>query len=195
MSVTRRIFQLLRTLYLRMLRRQESARTREIADVLQHVALFNGLPRSVLREIAEIVHTRDYRRDEIFFYENDPGLGFYVVQRGRVRLYVEDEAGNAREVRQITKHECLGTLSLFGQSRRLATAQAVTETRVLGFFITDLQSLLRRRPSVAATVLFAIAGRLSVLYQTVLWGLPPDEGRLAALRLMASQPEENSEDR
>lgn len=194
MSVTRRISQLVRTLYLRMLRRQESARTREIADVLQQVDLFGGLPRSVLREIAEIMHTRDYRRDEIFFYENDPGLGLYIVQRGRVRLYVEDEAGDAREVRQVTEHECLGTLSLFGQSRRLATAQAVTETRVLGFFITDLQTLLLRRPTVAATVLFAIAGRLSVLYQALLRGLPPDEGRLAALQLMGSQPEEKSED-
>lgn len=194
MSVTRRITRLLRALYLRMLRRQESARTREIADVLQQVDLFSGLHRSVLREIAEIVHTRDYRRDEIFFYENDPGLGLYVVQRGRVRIYVEDEDGNAREVRQVTRYECLGTLSLFGQSRRLATAQAITETRVLGFFITDLQALLLRRPTVAAKVLFAIAGRLSVLYQALLWGLPRDEGRLAALRLMGSQPGEKSED-
>ena len=62
MSITRRFIHTLRDLYRRMFRRQEDARTREVVEVLKQVSLFKGFSRSALRELAQILHRRDYKR-------------------------------------------------------------------------------------------------------------------------------------
>ncbi len=184
MSVTRRIIHTLRDLYRRMFQRQEDARTREVVEVLKQMPLFKGFSRSALRELAEVMHPRDYRRDEFLYYENDPGLGLYIVQRGRVRLVVEDEDGEVQELRQTVENEFFGALSLLGESRRMETAQAVTETRVLGFFSPDLKTMLKRNPSVGAAAVAALARHLAARQVALMQQIAQDRGKVAALRLL-----------
>ncbi len=184
MPVTRRIIHTLRDLYRRVFKRQEDARTREVVEVLKQVSLFKGFSRSALRELAEVLHPRDYRRDEFIYYENDPGLGLYIVQRGRVRLVVEDESGVDQELRQAVENEFFGALSLLGESRRMETAQAVTETRVLGFFSPDLKTMLKRNPTVGAATVAAVARHLAAQQVALMQQITRDRGKVAALRLL-----------
>lgn len=184
MSVTRRIIHALRDVYRRMFQRQEDARTREVVEVLKQVSLFKGFSRSALRELAEVMHPRDYRRDEFLYYENDPGLGLYIIQHGRVRLLTEDEDGTVQELRQAAENEFFGTLSLLGESRRMETAQAVTETRVFGFFSPDLKTMLKRNPSVGAAAVVALARHLAAGQVALLEQMAQDRGKVAALRLL-----------
>ncbi len=190
MSVTRSIIRTLRDAYRRMFKRQEDARTREIADVLKQVRLFNGFSRSALRELAEVMHHRDYHHDEFIYYEDDPGLGLYIVHRGRVRLLTEDEEGSVHELRQVAENEFFGEISLLGESRRMETAQAVSEARVLGFFSPDLKTMLKRNPSVAAATVAALARYLAARQEVLVEQLARDRGKVAALRLLdgATQP-------
>ena len=184
MSVTRRIIHALRDVYRRMFQRQEDARTREVVEVLKQVSLFKGFSRSALRELAEVMHPRDYRRDEFLYYENDPGLGLYIIQHGRVRLLTEDEDGTVQELRQAAENEFFGTLSLLGESRRMETAQAVTETRVFGFFSPDLKTMLKRNPSVGAVAVTALARHLAARQAALMQQMAQDRGKVAALRLL-----------
>ncbi|GIV60839.1 MAG: hypothetical protein KatS3mg043_1928 [Rhodothermaceae bacterium] len=143
MPTLHNVFSTLRGLHRRLLRREEDARLRRIVDTLRETTAFRALARRDLWALAEAVHPRHYHPDEYFYYENDPGLGLYVVQRGRVRLLVEDGDGGLQEVRQVGEHELFGESALFGTAelRRTETAQAVTETDVLGFFSPDLKTL------------------------------------------------------
>ena len=184
MSVIRRITHTLRDAYRRMFKRQENARTREIVEVLKHVSLFKEFSRSALREIAEVMHQRDYRRDEFIYYENDPGLGLYIVQRGRVRLLTEDKDGEVKELRQAAENEFFGALSLLGESRRMETAQAVIETKVLGFFSPDLKTMLKRNPSVGAAIVSALARNLVARQVALVEEIARDQGKVAARRLL-----------
>ena len=184
MSVTRRISHTLRDLYRRMFQRQEDARTREVVEVLKQVSLFKGLSRSALRELAEVMHPRDYRRDEYLYYENDPGLGLYIVQRGRVRLVVTDESGGEQELRQAVENEFFGALSLLGESRRMETAQAVIDTKVLGVFSPDLKTMLKRNPSVGAATVAALGRHLAARQVALMKQISEDRGKVAALRLL-----------
>ncbi len=184
MSIIRRISHTLRDAYRRMFKRQEDARTREIVDVLKQVSFFKGFSRSGLRELAEIMHQRDYRRDEYIYYEHDPGLGLYIVQRGRVRLVMEDQEGELQVLREAVENEFFGTLSLLGESRRMESAQAVTEAKVLGFFSPDLKTLLKRNPSLGATIVAALARNLAAQQVALIEQMAKDQGRVAARRLL-----------
>lgn len=159
-------------------------RTLEIYHTLEHVALFRNLPKGALRDLADAVHRRDYKRDEFLYYEHDPGLGMYIVQRGRIRLMVENETGSVHELRQIGEHEFFGKLSLLGDFRRLESAQAITETRVLGFFRPDLKTIIKRHPGSGAAIIEAVARNLAAMETELTRVLIEKDGKLEALRMV-----------
>ncbi|WP_457652751.1 Crp/Fnr family transcriptional regulator [Rhodocaloribacter sp.] len=186
MTTARNVSGLARAFYRRLFRREEDAQLRSIVETLQHTPVFQTLARGDLRELAEAMHVRTYKRDEFLYYEQDPGLGLYVVQRGRVRLFTEDEAGVIYELRQVGEREIFGEISLFGSGdlRRMETAQALTETRVLGFFSPDLKTMLRRTPKTAAAVTMALARYLALRQVETVRLLAERQGKAAAMRLL-----------
>ena len=168
----------------RMFRREDDATLREVVTTLKEVPLFRSFSRSALRDLAEAVHRRDYRRDEFMYYERDPGLGLYIVQRGRVRLLVEDEAGSVHELRQVSEHELFGRLSLLGDFRRMETAQAVVDTRVLGFFRPDLRTIVKRHPATGAAFIEALAHNLAATQAELVRFIAERDGKVAARRIL-----------
>lgn len=174
----------LRTLARRLFRREEDQDLREVVRTLAGTPLFAGFPRGMLVPIAELAHRRTYRRDEVLYHEGDPGLGLYVVQRGRVVLEARDEEEAPHELRQAVDGDVFGELSLVGHYRRVETARALTETRVLGFFRPDLETLVRRHPAAGARLLAALARHLAERQQLLVRRLALDEDKISALRLL-----------
>lgn len=164
--------------------REKDPKRREVIEALKQVPLFRSLPSGAVRDLADAIHLRDYKRDEFIYYERDPGLGMYVVQRGRVRLLVEDESGTVHELRQVGDHEFFGKLSLLGDFRRTETAQAITETRVMGFFRPDLKSILKRYPASGAALIEAIARNLAAMETEIIRVLVEKDGKLEAMRMV-----------
>lgn len=156
----------------------------ELIDTLQHVSIFRNLPKSVIRDLSDAVHVRDYKRDEFLYYERDPGLGMYVVQRGRIRLLVENESGAVHELRQIGVHEFFGKLSLLGDFPRLESAQAISETRVLGFFRPDLKTIIKRHPGSGASIIEAVARNLAATETELTRVLIEKDGKVEARRMV-----------
>ena len=171
-------------LYKRTLSPATNLRTIEIASVLRNVPLFSGFRRRELVKFADALHIRSYRKDEYLYRERDPGLGMYIVQSGRVRLLTEDEEGGLHEVKQVSNLGVIGEFALLGDFRRMESAQAVTETRVLGFFRPELKSMVKRDPKTAALLLFALAEHVSEYYVELSSFLVEKEGKMAARRSM-----------
>jgi len=168
----------------RMLQRNVDQRTAEIIHLLGEVPLFQELRRTALHELAEITHERIYRRDEFLYYENDPGMGLYVVEQGNVRLLLEDDEGSLQELRQLGPGEVFGELSLLDSFKRLETVQALTETRVLGFFRPDLRMLAMRHPQVGTEVTAALARFLAKRQVELINMLAEQTGRVEARRML-----------
>lgn len=180
------IWNVLRRTYRRLARRGEDAHEREAAATLAEVPVFEGVPRRALRALAEAVHARTFHREEFLYYEGDPGLGLYVVESGHVRLLAEDESGEWGELREAGSGEVFGDLSLLGDFPRMETAQAATETRVLGFFRPDLKTMRRRHPRSAAAVVEALAQHLARRQVEVVRLVAQGGDRLRAKRMVES---------
>jgi CRP-like cAMP-binding protein len=163
---------------------REDPEMRQTIEVLKHTAVLRGLPGRVLRDVAGIVHRREYRRDEFIYYERDPGLGLYVVQTGRIRLLAEDDKGAVHELRQVGESDLFGKLSLLGDFRRTETAQAFTDASVLGLFRPDLKTIIKRHPGSGAEVVGALARNLAAMEVELIRVLIEKDGKLEALRLI-----------
>jgi CRP-like cAMP-binding protein len=181
MSSLRTAAQAARRLYQRMFRRQASERIREVITTLSQVPAFATCTQSTLRAVAESMHRRTYRRDEYIYYEGDPGLGLYVIRQGRVRLLAEAPEGGRMELGQLGPHGLFGTLSIFGDFRRLETVQAMTEASVIGFFQPDLKNLTKRNPKAGAEITRMLARHLAKEHVDLVDAMADQVGRSSAL--------------
>jgi len=185
MSSFRTAAQTARRLYQRMFRRQASERIRDVITTLAQVSAFATCTKSTLRAVAESMHRRTYRRDEYLYYEGDPGLGLYVIRQGRVRLLAEGADDGRAEIGQLGPHGLFGTLSIFGDFRRLETVQAMTEASVVGFFQPDLKNLTKRNPKAGAEITMLLARHLAEEHVDLVDAMAHEVGRSSALSTVA----------
>jgi CRP/FNR family cyclic AMP-dependent transcriptional regulator len=108
------------------------------------------------------IPTRDYRAGETIFREGEPGLEFYVIRAGRVRIL----RGN-RLLETLGENEIFGEMALIDTSPRSATV--VAETDVVVAPVTEKQYLflVRHTPYFALKVMRVLAERLRVQNRSV----------------------------
>ena len=54
------------------------------------------------------------RSGEVLFDANDPSDGLYVLERGALRIYIRNSAGDEIELATLQPGAVLGEMSLFG---------------------------------------------------------------------------------
>jgi CRP-like cAMP-binding protein len=112
-------------------------------------------------------------------------LGLYVIRQGRVRLLAERADDGRAEIGQLGPHGLFGTLSIFGDFRRLETVQAMTEASVVGFFQPDLKNLTKRNPKAGAEITMLLARHLAEEHVDLVDAMAHEVGRSSALSTVA----------
>ncbi|MEE9117059.1 MAG: cyclic nucleotide-binding domain-containing protein, partial [Calditrichia bacterium] len=102
-----------------------------IYQVLAGIPIFKDLNRKELRSIERILHKRTYKEDEVLFHEGDPGAGMYIIEKGRVNITLGKEE---KLLAVLSDKEFFGEIALLSETPRTATATAVTNSSILGFF-------------------------------------------------------------
>ncbi|MBM4169750.1 MAG: cyclic nucleotide-binding domain-containing protein [Ignavibacteria bacterium] len=126
-------------------------------ELLSQVPAFSGLNTRELKEVAAIVHKREYRAGETVFAQGDPGLGMYVVQEGEVAIVLEDKWERKRELVVLTDGDFFGELGLIDESPRSANAVCRTPCALIGFFRPDLMELIERDHKLGIKIVHKLA--------------------------------------
>ncbi len=116
--------------------------TEEIIRILQGVHLFSGLSRPQLRRLALLVKEVPYLARETVCRQGEPGLRYYIILKGAVRVTRVDPEGRAAEVRRLAAGEAFGETSLLLGDVRDATVETVEETVFLCIDKEDFDRLL-----------------------------------------------------
>lgn len=126
----------------------------DIYTVLSKIPIFRSLTNRELRAVERILHRRNYKTNEVVFYEKEPGLGMYIIESGNVFI----SAGEENKVLAVLgKGDFFGEMALLLETPRTATATAHEQTRLLGFFQPDLFSLLQSKPKTGNKILLQLA--------------------------------------
>ncbi len=140
------------------------ARCRESEETLAllgQVPLFAGLRKGELRDLERLVHRRLFREGEVVFWEGEPGVGMYIVQRGEVGIYKEYGKRGQKELARLDAGDFFGEMALLEGDCRSATAVARGETCLFGLIHPDLFHLFRRRPQLGVKLLSALGDVLA----------------------------------
>jgi len=125
--------------------------------VLRQVPIFQDLKKNDLKEFMKIIHLRNYKKDEIIFYEGEPGVGMYIIESGTIGIYKDIEGAAKEELAVLKAGDFIGEMALLDDSPRSASAVALENTHLLGLFRPDLFSLLERKPRLGNEILLKLA--------------------------------------
>ncbi len=173
------------------LKRQEGKRV-TFRDTLRSIPIFSELGRRELASVERILHKREYSAGEVIFRQDEPGLGMYIIETGRVSILTDESHENMTE---LGDGEFFGELPLLDGGSRSATAVAKTACRIFGFFQPDLFALIERNPRLGVKIVLSLAAiigmRLRAVNERVQGLLAPPAPPPAAAR--HSRPKKSDE--
>jgi CRP/FNR family transcriptional regulator, cyclic AMP receptor protein len=89
----------------------------------------------------------NYRKDETVFLQGDPADAVFYIQKGKVKITVLSEQGKEAVVAVLGPDEFCGEGCLAGQPRRIATASAMTECKVMRLEKATMVRVLHDEPA------------------------------------------------
>jgi len=101
--------------------------------------------------------------------QGEPGDAMYVTVSGRLRTYIADEDGNQRMVREITRGQVVGEMSLYTDEPRSATLVAIRDTVLVRLGKNEFKQLL------------ALSGQVSIALTRQIIKRLQTEGRRSAM--------------
>ena len=97
---------------------------------------------------------------EALMRQGDAGDALYMLVSGRLRVYIDDEDGQRRMVREIARGEVVGEMALFTGEPRSATLVALRDSVLVSLHRDDFQALVASNPAVTIALTRQIITRL-----------------------------------
>ncbi len=129
----------------------------DIFALLKGIPIFSDLLPKEIAEVEKIMHRRVYKKNEPIIRMGDPGLGMYIIVKGTVEIIEEKKKGENRTLAKLNDGSFFGDLALLDESPRSASAIAIEDCDIIGFFRPDFLDLLYRKPKLGIKVLFSLA--------------------------------------
>lgn len=128
--------------------------------LLRNIPLFQLLDDDERAVLASEMDQEDYLQGQIIFLQGDEGGTMYVVQSGRVELFLTRQDDERVELEIIDPGGLFGELSLLDNRSRSASARAIENSELLVVDRQDLRLLIQDRPDAAIDLLSILGERL-----------------------------------
>lgn len=125
-----------------------------VLQVLGEVPIFENLTPKELKDLARLTHERFYKANEPVFKKLAPSEGMYVILKGTVEI--KDPDSNTTFA-TLGSGDFFGELALLDEEPRSAMAVATEASELVGFFRTDLLTLMKRGPELGNKILLNLS--------------------------------------
>ena len=125
-----------------------------ILKALERIPIFENLFKKELKNIAQLTHEREYKSSEYVFKKHAPAEGMYVILDGEIKIK-DPKSGNIFAC--LHAGDFFGELALLDEEPRSASAICTVPSRLIGFFRTDLLTLINRYPELGNKILLNLS--------------------------------------
>lgn len=130
-------------------------------QLLQRVALFDGLSDAARLSLSERLIERRLGPGELVFQKGDRGSAMYLVLSGRVEIFLPSAGGGGRVVlKEVGEGEHFGELALLDDKPRSASAETKSDCVLLELMREHFVSDIVRNESAVLAILGEMASRL-----------------------------------
>jgi len=120
-----------------------------------------------LGELVRIVIERNYKPGEIIFSEGSEATGFFVLIRGRVKIFKLSPEGKEQILHFIEPGEPFAEAALFADSLYPAHAESLKEGAAIFFPRVAFERLIKKDPGLAMNMLAILSRRLKYFARLV----------------------------
>jgi HD-GYP domain-containing protein (c-di-GMP phosphodiesterase class II) len=133
---------------------------RAIVDRLKEISFFADIPEQDLRQIAEIMVEKSYRKGAVIIEEHTEAERFFIIHRGKIEITKRFEGGEEFVLSVQSDGDFFGEMALLDEQPRSATARALEPTVVLETSRKNFETLLYKAPTLAYRIMRELSSRL-----------------------------------
>jgi len=128
--------------------------------LMASMPLFQNLSDQALKKLEGMLTEKTFARGDNIFTEGDESAGFYIVIKGRVKVYKLSFEGKEQILHIVGAKELLGAVSAFAGSTYPAFADAIEKTKAFFFPRQEFLRLIKQEPSVVMNIMANLSMRL-----------------------------------
>ncbi|WP_028583255.1 Crp/Fnr family transcriptional regulator [Desulfogranum mediterraneum] len=128
--------------------------------ILKTSMLFSGLSDPQLEALARIARVKSVARGETIFFEGEQANGFYMVARGKVKIFKMSLGGREQILHIFGVGEPFGEVPVFHGNPFPASASTLEASEVLFFPRSEFVELVTTNTSLALSMLAMLSMRL-----------------------------------
>jgi CRP/FNR family transcriptional regulator/CRP/FNR family cyclic AMP-dependent transcriptional regulator len=134
-------------------------------DLLRRVLLFRELGDDMLDRLAAHLHRRAYRSATIVCDKDQPGDAMYIIESGRVRIFVPAQGGEELTLDHLGPGDVFGEMALLDGLPRSASAVTVEDSVLFMMSRDTFQLQLAESPQLASALLAMLSMRMRRLIE------------------------------
>src|SRR6185503_2998351 len=120
-----------------------------VAQFLRRVPLFSHLSETDIARLIEAARERNYPRNSVILFEDDPGDALYVVVTGQVKVVLIGEDGREVILSALHEGDFFGEMALIDDEPRSAHVIAMADSNLLVLRREDFQGILEHSAGIA----------------------------------------------
>jgi len=136
-------------------------------ETLKLSQMFSQLDDQALDDISSAAVTRTVGLDEMIFQEGDPAHSFYIVGKGKVKIFKLSPEGKEQVLMIAEPGDSFAEAALFSDRRFPASAQALEETELVAIEHTRFAALLGCNPDLAVSLIARLSELLRKMTRLV----------------------------
>ncbi len=132
-------------------------------NLLKRAPLFADFPAAELSGLSKHLTRRTFRRGTMIFHKDQAGDTLYIIESGRVRIFLAAEGGEELTPRELEAGEVFGELALLDGAPRSASVEAIEDTVTYTLNRTEFQRYLAEAPQLSLALIKLLSSRLREL--------------------------------
>ena len=159
---------------------------------LKTIPLFSGLADEHLEKISSIASTSKFDKGEMIFHEGDKGNGFYMVEKGKVKIFKLSFEGKEQILHIYGPGNTFGEVPVFEGKNFPASSMALEKSIIIFLPRNKFVDLITQTPGLGMILLADLSKRLrDFTIQIENLSLKEVPARLAAYILTLSKEQQN----
>lgn len=129
-------------------------------EVLKNFDFLKNIRKKDLKLFQKQIIKRKFKSGEIIFKENFPHAVLYLLYKGKVEIYLEQN-GKKQILSYRKPYSEFGEVGLFIDSKRTASARCLQETEMFAISKSDFKSFINSYPMLGIKILYNLGVKLS----------------------------------
>jgi len=134
-----------------------------LIEELKNVYLFRNLSEKTLKDLERISAIKEYEPGQVLFFEGEKAEYMYILLEGRVKIYKTTFKGIEIFINQFAPVSLIGELANFEHIPFPATAEFLTEGKVLSINFKRFEEEFLNNPEILLSIVKSLTNKIRML--------------------------------